>query len=322
MTTTPLSADRRSRSAVPNLTSGTPSTRRKPRAVGAAAAPWWFLVPATALYLFIVVVPNARGIQFAFTDWNGLSDEYSYVGLDNFRYFFGDSDAMAAFGHTFFLAIANTIIQNVLGLLLALGVNSRIKSRNVLRVVFFAPAVMTPIVIAYLWKNLLGTDGAVNTALEAIGLGALAQSWLGNPDLVLGSVVFVLSWQFAGYSMVIFLAGLQAIPAEVYEAGELDGAGSIRSFWSITLPLLAPAITINLMLSIIGGIKIFDQVYGLTGGGPGTSSETITSWIVKNAFFFGEFSYAIALALILTIIIAVISAVQYSMLNRFEKRAS
>lgn len=286
------------------------------------APPWWFIVPAAILYTAVVIVPNLRGIQYAFTDWDGLSPNVEFVGLANFQQFFSDAEATAAFGHTFFLTIANTIVQNALGLLLALGVNAHIKSRNVLRVVFFAPAVMTPIVIAYLWRNLLAGDGAVNAALEAVGLGALAQSWLGDADVVLWSVVFVLSWQFAGYSMVIFLAGLQAIPEEVYEASALDGAGPVRRFWSITRPLLAPAITINLLLSVIGGIKIFDQVYGLTGGGPGTSSETAMSWIVKNAFFFGDFSYAIALALILTAVIAVVSSAQYALLNREERKAS
>ncbi len=308
-----------SSSVIRRLRSSPAPRRRRRRSF---APPWWFIVPAGALYLAVVIVPNVRGIQYAFTDWDGLGAQFAFVGFANFERFFSDSDATGAFAHTFFLTIANTIVQNVLGLLLALGVNSRIKSRNVLRVVFFAPAVMTPIVISYLWRNLLAGDGAVNALLDSVGLGALTRSWLGDPDVVLWSIVFVLSWQFAGYSMVIFLAGLQAIPEEVYEASALDGAGAIRRFWSITRPLLAPAITINLLLSVIGGIKIFDQVYGLTGGGPGTASETAMSWIVKNAFFFGDFSYAVALALILTAIIAVVSSVQYALLNREERKAS
>jgi raffinose/stachyose/melibiose transport system permease protein len=147
-------------------------------------------------------------------------------------------------------------------------VNSAIKARNVLRVFFFAPAVITPIVTAFLWRNLLGPDGAVNSLLGALGLSSWQQDWLGDPQLALWSVVGVIVWQFAGYSMVIFLAGLQSIPAEIYEAVNLDGAGAIRRFWSVVRPLLAPAFTINLLLSIIGGIKLFDQVYALTRGRP------------------------------------------------------
>lgn len=305
------------------LTSGEYLPRgRSKRRVGHISAPWWFLVPAGIFYTFVILIPSGRGVFFSFTDWDGLSDHSNFIGLQNFATFFGDEDAIAAFGHTFFIAVANMLIQNFIGLLLALGVNSQIRSRHFLRVLFFAPAVMTPIVTAYLWRNLLSSDGAVNALLDAVGLGALKQSWLGDPDVVLWSIVFILTWQFAGYSMVIYLAGLQAIPAELYEAGELDGAGGFRQFWSITRPLLAPSITINLTLSIIGGIKIFDQVVGLTGGGPGTASETITSWIVKNAFFLGEFSYAIALAVILTIVVAVISILQYRFLARGEAKMS
>ena len=200
--------------------------------------------------------------------------------------------------------MAITVIQNGFGLLLALGVNTIIKSRNVLRVFLFAPAVVTPIVTAYLWRNLLGPDGAVNSLLGAVGLESWQQDWLGDPQLALWSIVGVIVWQFAGYSMVIFLAGLQSVPKEIYEAAAIDGAGPVRRFWSVIRPLLAPAFTINLMLSIIGGIKLFDQVYALTGGGPGHATDTISTLIYKDAFTLGEFGYSIALAVVLTIIVA------------------
>jgi raffinose/stachyose/melibiose transport system permease protein len=134
--------------------------------------------------------------------------------------------------------------------------------------------------------------------------------------------VLVVVWQFSGYSMVIFLAGLQSIPREIYEAAAIDGTGPVRRFWSIVRPLLAPAITINLMLSIIGGIKLFDQVYALTGGGPGHATDTISTLIYKDAFTLGEFGYSIALAVVLTVIVAIVSAAQFAVLNRNEKAAS
>ncbi len=136
-------------------------------------------------------------------------------------------------------------------------------------------------------------------------------------------IVLVVVWQFAGYSMVIFLAGLQSVPKEIYEAAAIDGSGPVRRFWSIVRPLLAPAITINLMLSIIGGIKLFfDQVYALTGGGPGHATDTISTLIYKDAFTLGEFGYSIALAVVLTAIVAVASAGQYAVLSRNERAAS
>jgi raffinose/stachyose/melibiose transport system permease protein len=220
------------------------------------------------------------------------------------------------------IAVAITLLQNGIGLLLALGVNSTIKSRNVLRVFLFAPALVTPIVAAYLWRNLLGPDGAVNSLLGLVGLDSWRQDWLGDPAIALWSVVGVIVWQYAGYSMVIFLAGLQSIPREIHEAAAIDGAGAVRRFWSVTRPLLAPAFTINMMLSIIGGLKLFDQVYALTGGGPGHATDTLSTLIYKDAFTLGEFGYSIALAVVLTVVVSVASTGQYLGLSRAEKAAS
>ncbi|MEU6375147.1 sugar ABC transporter permease [Streptomyces sp. NPDC046909] len=280
------------------------------------------MAPALLLFAFVVLVPSVRGLYYAFTDWDGLDPDFSFVGLDNFADMFRDEDAQQAIWHTLLIAASITVVQNGVGLLLALGVNSAIRSRNVLRVLLFAPAVITPIVTAYLWRNLLGPDGAVNSMFGAVGLDGWQQDWLGSPDLALWTIVGVIVWQYAGYSMVIFLAGLQSVPQEIHEAAALDGAGPVRRFWSVTRPLLAPAFTINLMLSIIGGLKLFDQVYALTGGGPGHATDTISTLIYKDAFTLGEFGYSIALAVILTVIVAVVSTGQYAMLARSERAAS
>jgi raffinose/stachyose/melibiose transport system permease protein len=284
--------------------------------------PWWFTVPALALFTFVVLVPSARGMYYAVTDWDGLDPDFSFIGVRNFTDMLHDPTALQAVWHTLLIAVAITVIQNGIGLLLALGVNTMIKTRNFLRVLLFAPAVVTPIVTAYLWRNLLGPDGAVNSLLGAVGLSSWRQDWLGDPRLALWMIVLVIVWQFAGYSMVIFLAGLQSIPREIYEAAAIDGTGPLRRFWSVVRPLLAPAITINLMLSIIGGIKLFDQVYALTGGGPGHATDTISTLIYKDAFTLGEFGYSIALAVVLTVIVAIASAGQYAVLSRNERAAS
>lgn len=290
--------------------------RRRPRRGLRPGAPWWFVLPALVFYLFAVIVPSVQGTAFAFTDWDGLSSQKSFVGLDQFRRLVSDGDARGAIAHTLVIGVGITVVQTLVGLLLALGVHSRIKSRNVLRVLFFAPAVITSVATGYLWRHLLDVNGAVNSALSTLGLGALRQNWLGSPDLALYAVVGVIVWQFAGYSMVIFLAGLQGIPEEVIEASHLDGAGPLRRFWSITRPFLAPAFTITLMLSIIGGLKLFDQVWVMTGGGPGGATETISTLIYKNAFQFGDLAYSTAMALVLTAFVAVISTVQYRALSR------
>jgi raffinose/stachyose/melibiose transport system permease protein len=297
-----------------------PATNTKRRRYrGFAHSVWWFVLPAAALYLFVVVYPSIRGSLYAFTDWDGLSPDPQWVGWDNFVRIWTDPAGATAIANTAIIAIAVTLIQNVVGLLIALGLNSLIKSRNILRVVIFAPVVITSIAVGFLWKNLLAPDGAINHALEAIGLGALQQNWLGNPATALWSVIMVVFWQFVGYSMVIFLAGLQGIPQEVLEAAAIDGAGPIRRFWSVVCPLLTPAITINVMLSLISGLKLFDQVLAMTGGGPGGATATISTLIYTNAFNLGRFGYGAALALVLSVFVAIAAIIQYRLLNRQER---
>ncbi|WP_396414374.1 ABC transporter permease subunit [Kocuria rhizosphaerae] len=264
----------------------------------------------------MVVWPSLQGTVFAFTDWDGLSADRNFVGLAQFRRILADPGAFGAIIHTLLIAAGIVIIQNFIGLLLALGVNTKIKSRNVLRVVLFAPAVVTPVATAYLWKFMYTPDGALNQLLGVVGLESLQQNWLGDSEIALWAIVGVVVWQFAGYSMVIFLAALQGVPQEILEASHVDGAGAFRRFWSIIRPELAPAITINLMLSIIGGLKLFDQVWVMTGGGPGTATDTMSTMIYKNAFQFGDFGYGIAMALVLTIFVAVLSGAQYGLLSR------
>ncbi|WP_199433448.1 carbohydrate ABC transporter permease [Qaidamihabitans albus] len=297
----------------------TRQVRRRPS--HARRAPWFFVVPAALFYAFIVLWPSLQGARYAFTNWDGLSRASEFVGVDQFVRLFDDPAATGAIWHTLLIAAGVTIIQNLIGLLLALGVHTRIKSRNVLRVLLFAPAIITPVATGYLWQYLLAPDGAVNGLLELVGLGAWRQNWLGDPAIALWCIVGVVVWQFAGYSMVIFLAGLQGVPEAVLEASTIDGAGRFRRFWHIIRPELAPAITINLMLSIIGGLKLFDQVWVMTQGGPGNATDTMSTLIYKNAFQFNDFGYGVAMALVLTLFVAVLSGAQYKALGR-QKGAS
>lgn len=295
------------------------ATKSKPprqRRRSYAASVWWFAIPAAAIYIFAVIAPSLRGSLFAFTDWDGVSPTQNFVGLNQFRAILDDPYGLTAVKNTLLIAVAVTIVQNVLGLLIALGVNSRIKSRTILRVLIFAPVVITTIAVGFLWQNLLAPQGAVNQALAAVGLGNLQQNWLGDPTPALWSIIVVVCWQFVGYSMVIFLAGLQGIPDELLEAASLDGAGPIRRFWYVVRPMLAPAVTINIMLSLIGGFKLFDQVFVMTQGGPGGSTHTISTLIYTNAFQLGSFGYGAALAVVLTFFVAAASALQYWLLSK------
>lgn len=293
--------------------------RKRRRYRGFAHSVWWFVLPAAALYVFAVVYPSVRGSLFAFTNWDGISQNPKWVGFDQFARIWSDPNGLTSVKNTLLIAFAVTVVQNVVGLLIALAVNSRIKSRDILRVLIFAPVVITSIAVGFLWQNLFTPDGGINEALETVGLGALRQNWLGDPDIAIWSIMVVVFWQFVGYSMVIFLAGLQGIPEEIIEAAAIDGAGPIRRFWAIVRPLLAPSITINVMLSLIGGLKLFDQVFIMTQGGPGGATNTISTLIYSNAFSLGRFGYAAALAVVLSIFVAVASLIQYRLLALQER---
>lgn len=314
--------------AVATLPASTPDTvaeplpssapKRKFVAVGRSKMLLVFAIPALIFYGFAVVAPSLRGAVLAFTNWDGLSQSYDFVGIDNFVRIFTTQSSLDALKMTLIFALAVTVLQNLIGLLLALGVNSGLKSQNFLRVLFFAPVVITPVVVAYLWKFLLAPDGAVNALLGGVGLGESAPSWLGDPFWASVSVIGMIVWQHAGYSMVIYLAGLQSIPQEVNEAAAIDGASAWQRFWYVTRPLLGPALAINIMLTIIGGLKMFTEVFVLTAGGPGGSTETLSTLLYKSAFQFNEFGYGISMALVLAVVVAIFSVGQ----QRLSRKAN
>lgn len=271
--------------------------------------PLFFALPAFCLYAALFLLPTAAGMAYAFTDWDGLSSP-RFVGLDNFRRVFSDGDGRGALVHTVQVASVYVVAVNVLGLTLALGLNRALKSRNLLRVLFFAPATLGPLAIAYMWQYILQPNGPLNLTLEAAGMDGLAQPWLGQDGTALWAIVAVMVWQFVGLNMVIYLAGLGSIDKNLEEAAAVDGAGLWRRFVDITLPQLAPALTINLVLSVITGLKVFDQVIALTGGGPGAATETLATQVYEEAFVSNHFGYSAALAVMLTVGVAMVAVIQ------------
>ncbi|WP_344316994.1 sugar ABC transporter permease [Acrocarpospora pleiomorpha] len=273
-------------------------------------------MPALALYVFILVIPSLRGIAYSFTDWNGVSAAFNFVGLDNFARLVTDPFGRGAVMNTVLLATGITVLQVITGLLLALALNSAIKGRNFLRVLFFAPVMVMPVVTSYLWKYILGGSGALNQILQAVGLSQVAQPWLGQRETALVWIILVAVWQGAGVTMAIYLAGLQTIPREIREAVDLDGAGPWARLWYITMPLLRPATSVATLLVLIGSLKLFDQVWVLTQGGPANSTDTLATTIYRTSFAFGEFSYGVTLAVALSLIVAVIAIIQQRVANR------
>lgn len=282
---------------------------------------WLFLLPAAVPYLLVVLVPSVQGAFYALTDWNGLDPHFSFIGLDNFSRMLSDPLAVRAIANTVMFAVATTVIVNAIGLLLALAVHSKLKSRHLLRVVFFMPVVILSVVIAFLWQYIYTPDGPLNEVLRLFGATELVQNWIGDPSLALWSIAFVVIWQFSGYSMVIFLAGLESVPEELIEAAALDGAGPIARFWYVVRPMLITALTVNLMLSLIRGLMIFDQIWVMTQGGPASSTNSLSTLVYRDAFQYGELGYSAAMALVLAFLVAVLGIFQYRYVLREGKGA-
>jgi len=280
-----------------------------------------FLIPAGAFVFAIILIPSVMGIAYAFTDWNGGPD-WQWVGWVNFERMLTDQLARDALWHTLMLTVITTIAMNVLGILFALGLNSKIKAKTLLRVIFFAPVVVTPVIVANLWKYIYLPDGPLNELLRAVGLDGWATSWLGNSDTALGAIAVIVIWQFTGIAMVIYLAGLQNVPTELLEAAQLDGAGSLQRFWYVILPQLRPALVIVSMLTIIAGLKIFDQVWVTTQGGPGSSTATLSTAQYQVTFLIGNFAYGAAFAVALSVLAVVAALLQQAVARRGVSDAS
>lgn len=267
----------------------------------------WFAVPCLILFAGVVAYPTIQGTYYAFTDWSGLGSAIHFNGVDNFVELFSSPDTSGALWHTLLMAAVITIVQNALGLALALGLSSRIKSRNVLRTLLFAPVVMTPIIVGYIWQFIFVPGGAFANLTAVFGAPNGGLNVLGDTSTAMWGIVAIVVWQYSGYSMVIYLAGMQNIPEEINEASALDGAGSAKRFFWITWPLLRTPTLINITLSLITSLKLFDQVIATTQGGPGDSTQTLSTLLYSEAFLYNRYGYGIALGLIVFILIAVIS---------------
>ncbi|GAA5162598.1 sugar ABC transporter permease [Amycolatopsis dongchuanensis] len=301
------------RVAEPRVRKG-PARRRK---TSATKVPFWFAVPCLVVFFAVVAYPTVQGVLYAFTDWSGLGSAIHFNGLANFVALFSSSDTVGALWHTVLMAVVITVVQNAIGLALALGVSSRVKSRNVLRTLLFAPVVMTPIIVGYLWQFIFVPGGPVAKLSGLAGVHA-GENVLGDPSLAMWGIVAIVVWQYAGYSMVIYLAGLQNIPADVLEAALVDGAGPVKRFAWVTWPQLRTPTLINITLSLITSLKLFDQVIATTQGGPGNATQTLSTLLYNEAFLYNKYGYGIALGLIVFILIAVIS---FGQMRVFRERS-
>jgi raffinose/stachyose/melibiose transport system permease protein len=270
---------------------------------------WWWALPAVVLVIGVHYVATLTGGFFAFTNWTGLGD-WEFIGIDNFVRIFNDPQLLGAVWNTLFLAFGSVILTNVFGLLFALAINRMLKTRYILRTLIFMPVVLSPLAVAYVWKFIFQFNGPLNGLFALIGLEDLQKVWLADPTWSIWAILMTVVWQQTGFVMVIYLAGLASVPVEIEEAAALDGAGIWQRFVHVTVPAIRPSIAIATTLGIIQGLRIFDQIFALTGGGPAGATETLATQVYKQAFSLGQFGFGSSLALVLTLIILVFAIIQ------------
>jgi raffinose/stachyose/melibiose transport system permease protein len=261
-----------------------------------------FLLPALVLYGLLVVAPVVQAIHYSFYRWNGLGSLDDFVGLDNFTRAFGDDVFVGALEHNGLFVALSLVVQLPFALAVAMLLNQRLHGRALLRVLFFAPFVLSEVVTGVVFTLILQPDGLLDHSLRQAGLGSLVHEWLADPGIVLYTLFVVISWKYFGFHMILYLAGLQQIPRELEEAARIDGANPAQVFRYITLPLLGPTIRVSTFLSVIGAIQLFDLVWVMTGGGPVNSSNTMAVFMVERAFKRFQFGYASAVAVIMLVI--------------------
>ncbi|WKL04267.1 sugar ABC transporter permease [Paenibacillus amylolyticus] len=277
---------------------------------------YWMTVPAVVLFFVFMTLPALQGIYYSFTNYNGFGKEYDFVGFKNYFNLFQDDNVGNAYWFTFKFAIVVTILTNILSLLIALGLNAKIKFRNFFRGIYFLPNILSVLIVGYIFNYLFSNVFPIWG--QNLGINALSTNILGSESLAWIGIVIVAVWQSVALNTILYLAGLQTIPTTLYEASNLDGAGKWREFWSITFPLIAPFFTINMVLAMKNSLMVFDQIVALTNGGPGQATQSISHLIYTGGFEGGEYAYQSANSVIYFIVIAVISILQIRFLQRRE----
>lgn len=281
---------------------------------------WWMYLPALAAVCFFILYPFLNGVKISFTNWNGFSQTYDYVGFSQYSRMLKDPDTWLVVKNTLLYGVGSTILQNVMGLGYALLLNQSIRLRNFTRTVVYLPVIISPLIMGYIFYFFFAFQGgALNDLLVFFGLEKI--NALGDPKINIWLIVFVNTFQFVGIAMIIYLAGLQSISKDYYEAAQIDGASSFQQFKNITLPMLMPSITINIVINIIGGLKLFDVIVSLTGGGPGYASQSMSTFMYDLYFNRQDAGYAATQGVFMAIIILILSLAALVYFKRKEIEA-
>ncbi|WP_327403624.1 sugar ABC transporter permease [Streptomyces sp. NBC_01288] len=283
-----------------------------------------FLLPGALAALAVIVIPFLMNTAVSFTSWQGVGDP-KWTGLANYRDLLGDSEFWASFRHSLFMVVAMAAVPTLVGLVLAAALFDYIAKHfgtriaAILRACFYLPQVLPIAVAGIVWSWILAPDnGSLNALLKAVGLGSWQQDWLGDPDIALYSVMGVMVWVQLGFPLVVFMAGLQRVDPQLYEAAELDGAGWWRRFWHITLPQIRPEIYVVLTWCTIAALKVFGAVYVLTKGGPGGATDVPSYFSFTTFFEKTQVGYGAAISTVLTVIILVLSLAFLKLQTRAE----
>jgi ABC-type sugar transport system permease subunit len=263
-----------------------------------------FIAPALVVYILMVIAPSIQSIQLSLTDWDGINPAYDYVGLRNYQDILTSERFWNATKNTLILGLGSAIIINVIALAVALMLDKLHHAQGFFGTIVYLPALVSGFIAATIWKYMLNFNfGFVNTMLRDLGFDDAAMDWLGDNDIVVGVLLFIICFTLGGNTTLIYLANLQSVPQELVEAARIDGASRGQIFRYVTWPMLAGAVTVNMTLMLIAGWTIFDQVMVLTSGGPGFISETMAFFIYKVGF--GEYraGYGSAAAIVLFIVV-------------------
>lgn len=276
-----------------------------------------FVGPAFIAFSVIVLIPFFTGIYYSFTDWNGVTGTVNWVGLDNFKYLFTeDKQFQQSFLLTIKYTVVSIVLTNLIGFGLALLVSQMLKTRNILRTVFFLPNLIGGLLLGFIWQFIFVRGFA--SIGELTGIPLFERAWLGDETTAFWGIVIVSVWQGAGYIMIIYVAALQNVPQDVIEAARIDGASRWQVLRHITMPLVAPAVTICLFLTTASSFKIFDVNLSLTNGGPFKSTEMLALNIYTEAFVNNRYGIGEAKALIFFIIVAAITTIQVMITKKRE----
>lgn len=279
-------------------------------------APYLWVLPALLIYTVFKLAPMVAGLYLALLQWDGI-EPAKFVGLQNFQRMLNDEIIGLALLNNVKYAVGTVIGKTVLALFLALLLNGALRGRSFYRTALFLPVVMSFVVVGILWSWLYNAQfGLINSLLRGLGLEFLILDWLGDPNVALWSLMAVDIWKWYGFHMVIFLAGLQTIPAELYEAARIDGAGRWQQFRRITLPLLQPVMLVNVTLSLMGAFNVFDIPYVMTEGGPANSTMVMALHVYVRGFKFYRFGYAAAMSYVLLTLVTILAAIQMRLMSR------